>query len=70
MVEIVRGDWVTHPDWPELGVGRAAQIELGQRWVAWINVVGHWAAAAYDPRELEFVGPPTAAQPRLLIGGY
>lgn len=69
MVKIVKGDWVTHPDWPELGVGRAAQIELGQRWVAWTNLAGHWAAAAYKPAELVFVGPPAAAQIRLLIDG-
>ncbi len=66
---IVKGDWVTHPDWPQWGVGKAAQVEQGRRWVAWINLDGHWAASSYEPSELVYDGPPRAVQPRLFGGG-
>ncbi len=69
-MRIVQGDMVRHPDWPEMGVGKAAHIERGQRWVAWMEISGHWAASAYTPEDLVFVSSPSPVQPRLLIDGY
>lgn len=67
MVKIIKGDLVSNESLYPGEVGQASHSDHQGRWVVWRHRGGHWGAGVYKPSQLDFVGRPDSAQPKLKL---